>query len=130
MFEEAGIAYFLHEDATSIIKEDYFQLYNAGYANHFLAIEKENIVSMAGAFLKSDLPFRYFQKTFYGFIGDVYTVPEFRQQSLATHLSKQAFNWLKSQDIAMIRLLSSKRGRSIYEKMGFKQSDEMVYLCK
>jgi len=81
---------------------------------------------MAGAFLKSDIPYRYFSVPQYGFIGDVYTAEGFRRRGLAKHLSELALCWLGSKDVRMVRLLASEAGRPLYEKLGFTASDEMV----
>jgi predicted GNAT family acetyltransferase len=73
------------------------------------------------------LPFRYFQSPTYGFIGDVYTEIQFRSLGIATRLSQDAMLWLQSKEIKMVRLLASETGRSIYEKLGFVPTDEMVF---
>lgn len=130
MFRDVGASNLLSEDAFNIIVEDYRKRYDRDEAIHFVAVCDSTIIAMAGAFLKSDLPYRYFQTPFYGFIGDVYTESTYRRQGLAHRLSEMAVDWLKSREVAMIKLLTSAEGRSLYEKLGFKSSNEMVLLCE
>ena len=125
MFDDSGHGDLLAADAKSIIANDYRCLYQENKAIHYVARSNGIIVATAGGFIKSDLPFRYFVNSWYGFIGDVYTTPEFRGKGIATKLSKSVMDWLKKQGISMVRLLASDEGRPIYEKMGFRQSDEM-----
>ena len=130
MSRDAGASNLLSEDAFNIIVEDYRKLYDRDEAIHFVAVCDSTIIAMAGVFLKSDLLYPYFQAPFYGFIGDVYTEPTYRRQGLADRLSEMAVDWLKSREVAMIKLLTSAEGRSLYEKMGFESSNEMALLCK
>ena len=130
MFRDSGAFNLLSEDAFDIIVEDYRKLYDRDEAIHFVAVYDSTIIARAGAFLKSDLPYRYFKVPFYGFIGDVYTESIYRRQGLAHRLSGMAVDWLKSKEVAMIKLLTSTEGRPIYEKLGFESSNEMVLLCE
>ncbi len=126
MFEESKHKQLFHPKAASIILKDYQCPYATKKARHFVALLEDRIVAVAGAFLKSDLPFRYFYRDTYGFIGDVYTVPSFRNKGIATRLSRNALAWLKSKNVEMVRLLATNAGHLIYKKLGFQPSDEMV----
>ncbi|MEX2494082.1 MAG: GNAT family N-acetyltransferase [Nitrospirales bacterium] len=84
------------------------------------------MVASVGAFIKSDLPFRYFPPGIYGFIGDVYTDPLYRSQGIATRLNNDALLWLKGKRIKMVRFLALDTERPIYERLGFGPTDEMV----
>jgi GNAT superfamily N-acetyltransferase len=126
MFSEAGHAALLAPGSAKTILSDYQSMYSQGLARHFVAKVSEEIVGTAGAFLKSDLPFRYFEPPQYGFIGDVYTDPAFRGRGLAKALNNEAIGWLRSQGVTTIRLLASEAGRSLYKNLGFKPSEEMV----
>ena len=72
MFDEAGLMERLAEGAADMILQDYQRLYAEDRAAHFVIEHNGAIVAMVGAFLKSDLPFRYYKTPLYGFIGDVY----------------------------------------------------------
>jgi len=126
MFREAGHAALLAPTSSADILADYQNLYSQGLACHFLAKAQEGVVATVGAFLKTDLPFRYFMPPHYGFIGDVYTEPAHRGRGFASTLNKEAIYWLRQHGVTMIRLLASEAGRPLYEKLGFMPSDEMV----
>ncbi len=126
MFHEAGHAALLASDVESIVLEDYLRLYEKDLAHHFVARDEQTLVACVGAFVKSDLPFRYFEPPQYGFLGDVYTETKYRGIGIATRLSTDALNWLKSRRVRMVRLFASEAARPIYESLGFSSTDEMV----
>ncbi|MBS1212955.1 MAG: Acetyltransferase family protein [Proteobacteria bacterium] len=125
MFTDAGLAGLLAENARYLVKRSYQALYAQGLAAHFVANEEGEIVAMAGAFIKSDLPYCYYRNPRYGFIGDVYTRPDFRRRGLARELSNRAIGWLRDKGLAEVKLLASESGRRLYESLGFTASDEM-----
>jgi GNAT superfamily N-acetyltransferase len=128
MFTESGLADLLSDDAYEVILTDYQKLYAEGLARHYVAKFESNIVGCAGGFLKEDLPFRYFKKSRYGFIGDVYIDTDNRRHDIASRLSADVLAWLRAQDIGMVRLLASEAGRLIYGRLGFTSSDEMILI--
>ena len=126
MFHEVNHAELLSPNAESIILEDYQRLYGEKNAQHFVARSNGRIVASVGAFIKSDLPFRYFLPASYGFIGDVYTEPSIRGKGVATKLNREALEWLGSRGVKLVRLLASDTARPLYERLGFTASNEMV----
>ena len=130
MFFESGHFALLAANAEDVILNDYRHLYTSDKARHFVTRVDGCVVAMAGAFIKSDLPYRYFKSSTYGFIGDVYTKPSFRNRGVATRLNKAALRWLKTQNVEMVRLLASDTGRPLYKKLGFVPTDEMVLLLE
>ena len=126
MFAESGRAHLLPEERRAMVVQDYGAMYAEDLAAHFVVRRGGAIVSCAGAFLKSDLPYRYFAPPFYGSVGDVYTVPVERGAGLAKQLSAAAVDWLKSRGVRTVRLLASEAARPIYLSMGFRPTDEMV----
>ncbi|WP_423823653.1 GNAT family N-acetyltransferase [Salinisphaera sp. SPP-AMP-43] len=126
MFEENGHGHWLHDDIQALVVADYAQLYQRGDAVHCITRQHGTITAMAGAFMKSDLPYRYFRESRYGFIGDVYTLPAYRHRGLSSALVDAALDWLQTQPIEKVRLLASDYGRAIYERIGFEPSAEMV----
>jgi len=126
MFAEAGRGALLAPNVANAIRADYEDFYAKDLARHFVARTNESIVASVGAFLKSDLPFCYFAPPHYGFIGDVFTEPAYRGRGLATALNEEAIRWLRAKGVTMVRLLASEAGRPMYEKLGFRASDEMV----
>lgn len=126
MFAESGRAQLLPVKQRAIVIRDYEAMYADDTAAHFIVRQEGVIISCAGAFLKSDLPYRYFMPPVYGFIGDVYTVPAARASGLARQLSVAAVDWLESRGVNTVRLLASEAARPIYLSMGFRPTDEMV----
>jgi len=130
MFKDSGHFDLLIENPYETILKDYTHLYKSKEAKHYLAIKDNKIVSCIGIFIKSDLPYRYYKNSKYGFIGDVYTIESERGKSLATKLTKISLDWFKENNITTIRLLASKQARKIYKKFGFKGTDEMSLKIK
>ena len=126
MFIEARHGDLLAKNARTIVLDDYKVLYAKKMASHFIARSNGEIIATVGAFIKSDLPFRYFSPPTYGFIGDVYVKKDYRQNGIATRLSKDALTWFSLNGVKMVRLLASEDALPIYEKLGFVVSDEMV----
>ena len=95
-------------------------------AIHFLAINSEDrIIGCCGAFIKTDIPYCFYKQPSYGFIGDVYVVPEERHRGYAAALVKDSINHFKNIGITTIRLLASDVGKIVYEKLGFVSTNEM-----
>lgn len=126
MFEESGHLDLLTDNAYDVIKSEYIKFYQDNTAIHFLAINNEDrIIGCCGAFIKTDIPYCFFKQPSYGFIGDVYVVPEERHRGYATTLIKESINHFKKIRITTIRLLASDDGKIVYEKLGFVSTDEM-----
>lgn len=126
MFEDTGVDDHLPDNAYDNILKSYNELYKQDKMRHFCFEDEGMIVASAGGFIKEDIPFCFYEPSFYGFIGDVYTDVEYRNNGYATRLTDRVIEWLKSKDVEVIRLLASDEGRGIYEKLGFEVSDEMV----
>lgn len=126
MFHEAGFADLLAVDFSTRVLRDYRVLYGSRQAMHFVAIQGDDIIAMAGGFLKADLPYRYYRNPRYGFVGDVYTSPAVRNRGLASRLSERVLDWLKSAGVRQVRLMATPAARPIYERLGFTATDEMA----
>jgi GNAT superfamily N-acetyltransferase len=126
MFAEEGLAGLLAEDADKLVLTAYKTSYANGTAQHFIIEDNRSIVACVGAFLKDDLPYCFFRRPVYGFIGDVYTHPDYRRRGYARQLTMDAIQWLKSQGVEMVRLLASSQARPLYTAFGFQPTDEMV----
>lgn len=125
LFRESGHLHLLADQAKEIILQHYTALYERDEATHFIVRQEKRIIACSGGFLKSDLPYCFYKQPFYGFIGDVYTIPEVRGKGLGTELTKATIAWLKSKGVRTIRLLAYEQGRPIYQKLGFTSTDEM-----
>lgn len=62
-----------------------------------------------------------------GTIVNVFTELEWRRRGIAGLLMKEIINWSKTQHLDRLLLHASKEGRSLYEKLGFKESNEMRF---
>ena len=60
------------------------------------------------------------------YIHSVFTEDEYRNQGLAESVTKKILDYCKSKDIYRVLLNASEAGRSIYEKVGFKISDNTM----
>jgi GNAT superfamily N-acetyltransferase len=127
MFEELGVvdAQLVNEPAIAIQRE-YERLFAVGDLQHFVAVEDGQVVACAVAILKRDPPFCFFRPPFYGFLADVYTVPENRRRGHAKRLTQEALSWLRQKGVERITLLSSELARPMYEEFGFHASGELV----
>jgi len=60
-----------------------------------------------------------------GNILNVYTDPDSRRQGLARRLMEVALEWCRANRIRAVILHSSNEGRPLYEKLGFRPTNEM-----
>jgi GNAT superfamily N-acetyltransferase len=60
-----------------------------------------------------------------GNILNVYTNPDSRRQGLAQRLMEVALEWCRANGIRAVILHSSNEGRPLYEKLGFRPTNEM-----
>ncbi len=126
MFDESGLTYLLSKNAYHDILNKYKSLYHDKTAQHFVIEANNDIIACAGAFLKNDLPYCFFNQSTYGFVGDVYTLPDYRHRGHAHLLMNKVIDWFRIKNISTIRLIATPQGRSIYNELGFKPTDEMV----
>lgn len=59
------------------------------------------------------------------YIFNVYTEPGHRRQGLAGQLMAEILGWCRANDIPRASLHTSPFGRSVYERLGFSQGNEM-----
>jgi GNAT superfamily N-acetyltransferase len=126
MFAETGRVHVLAPDAYERILETYCALYERKRGRHFVIEQKGQIVACAGAFLKDDLPFCFYRMPVYGFIGDVYTLPQYRRGGCGQRLVTEAIDWLRRQGVEVVRLVATPQGRALYTRLGFQPTDEMM----
>lgn len=125
MAKELGIDFIFQENIEEKIKDVYLNLYRKDTCVHFILFEKERPVAIGGAMLKEDIPFCFFKTPYYGFIMDIYCTPEKRRNGYGTEIMKELLKWLEEKKVHTIKLKPSEEGRNLYEKLGFKVSDEM-----
>ena len=125
MFTEVGSIVLLQENAEKLIYEKYRELYLEEKACHFLLYEDDTVVACGGALIKEDVPFCFFKTPMYGYIIDVYTIPEKRKNGYASKIMEELLKWLKGKGVQNIKLKPSSTGKQLYEKLGFYDSGEM-----
>ncbi|HLY40904.1 MAG TPA: GNAT family N-acetyltransferase [Terracidiphilus sp.] len=63
-----------------------------------------------------------------GYILNIFVEPDYRRRGLAAALTKECMAEAKRRGIGVIALHASKKGQPVYEKLGFKSSNEMLYI--
>jgi ribosomal protein S18 acetylase RimI-like enzyme len=125
MFEEVGI---IHEREMVTDWRSRFQAYlhrrmAEGEAAFFVALENGAIVGTAGALIP-EYPYAV-HGIKRGYIFGVQVSPECRHRGIATRLTNAAIGFLRDVGCKKIRLHASPFGRPIYERLGFKPTNEM-----
>jgi GNAT superfamily N-acetyltransferase len=92
----------------------------------WLASEDGTIAGGAGLWLMEFPPHFLQVGPVRGYLLNFYTAPEFRGRGLAKVLLKQAVEEARLRGCEVVTLHASKFGRPIYEKNGFKQTNEMM----
>ncbi|WP_368657062.1 GNAT family N-acetyltransferase [Metabacillus halosaccharovorans] len=126
MFKEVGMEHLLREDFVNAVEKTYKKLYETGKAIHFVIEHESDIVACAGAFIKEDIPYCFYKEEQYGFIGDVYVEPLFRNQGYAKKLTNEVLDWFSKKEINTVRLLASDNAKKLYKSLGFKETDQMI----
>lgn len=125
MFREVGSIAMLQENAEEKIHQTYAALYREDKCCHFIAYEQGQAIACGGAVIKEDVPFCFFKTPCYGYVIDVYCVPEKRRNGCASRIMEAVLQWLADKGVHNIKLKPSGAGRALYEKMGFHDSGEM-----
>jgi GNAT superfamily N-acetyltransferase len=92
----------------------------------WLASEDGVVAGGAGLWLMEFPPHFLHVEPLRGYLLNFYTVPEFRGRGLAKVLLKEAVAEARRRGCSVVTLHASKFGKPIYEKHGFKQTNEMM----
>lgn len=125
MFTEVGSIALLQDNAEEKIYEKYKELYQEEKLCHYLVYENDSVIACGGAVIKEDIPFCFFKTPMYGYIIDVYCIPEKRRKGYASKVMEELINWLQDKGVHNIKLKPSSTGRCLYERFGFGDSGEM-----
>lgn len=131
MFEDMG-----HEDDPQLKAAEPLytrwleeRLANDRYRAWLAADERGSVVAGAGLWLM-DWPAGFMDiSPFRGYLFNVYTEPDFRRQGLAARLVRAIMDHCAEEGIRVIGLHASEHGRSVYESLGFKPTNEMRYIA-
>ena len=91
----------------------------------WFAIEDGRIVAGAGLWLMDWIPHMIGPGAPRANILNVYTHPDYRRRGLARLLVEISMNWCREHGIRAIILHASPEGRPLYEKLGFRPTNEM-----
>lgn len=95
----------------------------------FIAETKEGKIAGSGCILiKEDQPRPEKLVLSVPYLLSMYTEPEYRSKGVASLIIQRAISWAKAQGFDRMDLHGSPMGRSLYEKFGFKQTNEMRLL--
>lgn len=120
---------YLQEDYSVIIEEERAQLNNQ-LPNYFkqhlnkdlkayIALDKGKIVAVALLLIIEKPANPSFLTGKIGNVLNVYTMPEYRKQGIASRLMGQMICDAKLLELSYIELKATKMGRSLYEDLGF-----------
>jgi GNAT superfamily N-acetyltransferase len=88
----------------------------------------QKILASAGIFLQDFPPHWLDIEPTRAYLLNFYTTPEARGRGFANLLLRACVDECRQRNIGVITLHASTFGKPIYEKFGFKQSNEMMYL--
>lgn len=127
MMVEAGSSHQLADDWRELTHQLYAQGYRAGSCAHFGWRDEGRIVATAGVMIRDNFPFFTFKDRRYGWIMDVYVLPEYRRRGIARLLTQHTLCWLREHGVPVARLIASDEARKagLYEHMGFSFTNEM-----
>jgi GNAT superfamily N-acetyltransferase len=127
MMEESGMAPLLADDWRELTHRLYAEGYRNGTIAHFGWREEGRIVATAGAMIRNDFPASTLKPRCYGWIMDVYVLPEHRRHGHARRLTAETLTWLRVKGVVFARLVASEQAKQarLYEKLGFTFSNEM-----
>jgi len=83
--------------------------------------ENGAVVATAGALIRTDFPFFTLKARRYGWIMDVYVLPEYRRRGFARQLTRHAIDWLREKGVVVVQLTASEEAKKagLYEPLGF-----------
>ncbi|MCH3963676.1 MAG: GNAT family N-acetyltransferase [Clostridium sp.] len=128
LFKESGFKDdFYIENVKEKTIDFYKNQYNENKMQHFIGYNSEGkVIGVAGSLIKNDFPYFLFKPGFYGWIVDVYTLPKFRKNGMASRLLDLNIQWIKSRGACEIQLLAfSKEAIKVYRDFGFKDVNVM-----
>ncbi|MBK8477292.1 MAG: GNAT family N-acetyltransferase [Opitutaceae bacterium] len=127
MMEECGMTPLLAEDWRELTHRIYAEGYRLGTIAHFGWREGGRIVATAGVMIRDDFPANTLKPRRYGWIMDVFVLPENRRGGHARRLTEATLAWLRGKGVVFARLVASEQAKraGLYEKLGFTFSNEM-----
>ena len=127
MFVDAGKDRHLADDWRELTHTFYANGYRNDSCAHFGWQENGAVVATAGALIRTDFPFFTLKARRYGWIMDVYVLPEYRRRGFARQLTRHAIDWLREKGVVVVQLTASEEAKKagLYEPLGFTPVNEM-----
>ncbi|MDR2531416.1 MAG: GNAT family N-acetyltransferase [Oscillospiraceae bacterium] len=132
-FSEVSCNYFkleFSDETREILRVTNADYFTAGLLDGslvvFVAEDGGKIVSTSGIMFWRHLPGPAALDGRKAVIANMYTIPEYRKQGIATELMRLQFDEAKARGVRVINLSATEMGRKLYEKLGFEaDNDEM-----
>ena len=64
----------------------------------------------------------------FGYITNVYALPDYRNQGIGSQLMEHVLAWAKAQELEFVILWPSERSVPYYERLGFERPDDVLLL--
>lgn len=109
---------------------DYFERKIDNGFLFWVAENDERIIGISGLVFMERPPVSGNLTGLVGYIMNIYVVPEYRHNGIATGILKEMLLYLKETGVKHVFLHATDDGRKVYEKLGFKakQSEMEMYL--
>jgi len=127
MFEEMGFREAAVLDRVEAVSREYFtQALQAGtYVGWMAEAAGGQVVGRGGIVIAAWPGFPVEQHAKRVWILNMYTEPRARRCGVARKLMQAMIEWCRSEGYHSVSLHASEAGRSLYESMGFRQTNEM-----
>ncbi len=127
MFEEMGYRNRAELDLMNANVEDWYRekMERNEYIEWFALDDAGKIVAGAGLWVMDSPPHPTDPSTRRGNILNVYTHPDYRRRELAKRLTLTILDWCREHGIRTVILHASDEGRTLYESLGFRPTNEM-----
>lgn len=96
--------------------EEYSELKGKNLIVHYCCEVDGEIVGIAGGVIRNTFPSHYFKNSCAGYVMDVFVEECVKKNRIAKKLVESVEDWLKTQGVNVIKLDSSRFGKSLYEK--------------
>lgn len=100
--------------------------FKTGICKAWIIKEGDQIIASGAISLTSMVPNPDDSSYYIGYLHSVFTENEFRKRGLAERVVRCILDYCKSKNINRVLLNSSEAGRSVYDKIGFKNSDNTM----
>ena len=117
------------EEGLNEILQDYFRQYIAnGEFVAWIAIAEDEIVSTSGLCFSKIIPGFSLLDGRVAYIMNIYTLPDWRKKGIGKQVFHHIVEAAKERNYKRVLLHATEDGRPIYEKFGFKATDDEMML--